>query len=76
MVIASVAMTVVLWGARGTVFAALDRPGVLRWVGLAAVVAIGALAYGAAGQAIGAFGLREFAGTLLRRRRRAVVKPG
>ncbi len=75
MVIASAAMTVVLWGARDTVFAALDRPGVLRWIGLAAVVAIGVLAYGAAGQAIGAFGLREFAGTLLRRRR-VLAKPG
>ena len=44
-------------------FAALDRPGVLRWVGLAALVAIGVLAYGVAGQALGAFDLREFAGT-------------
>ncbi|HEX4260277.1 MAG TPA: murein biosynthesis integral membrane protein MurJ [Acetobacteraceae bacterium] len=76
MAIASVAMAAVLWGARATVFAALDGPGFLRWLGLALVIVIGMLSYAAAGQAIGAFALREFAGALLRRRRPALAKSG
>jgi putative peptidoglycan lipid II flippase len=76
MMIASAAMAAVLWGARATVFTALDGPGFLRWIGLASVIVIGMLSYAAAGQAIGAFALREFAGALLRRRRPALVKSG
>jgi putative peptidoglycan lipid II flippase len=47
-----------------------------RWIGLAMLVGVGVAAYFAAGQAIGAFDLREFAGALLRRRRAAMAKPG
>ena len=59
MVAAAVAMTVVLWGARASVFG-LTAPGVRRWSCWRwRRWSTGGLAYGAALQAIGAYGLRE-----------------
>ena len=74
MLVASAVMGVALWFAERTVFAALDRPFPLRWIGLGLLVAIGMTAYFATGQLIGAFDLREFLGTALRRREKALAK--
>ena len=61
MLAASAVMVVVLWAMQHTVYAALDTGGGhgLRWVGLALLVGGGMAAYGAAGQAFGAFSLGE-----------------
>jgi len=73
--VASVAMAAALVLAERSVFAALNRPHGLRFLGLALLVGLGLAAYFVAGEAIGAFDLREFVGTFLRRRRRAAVPP-
>ncbi|HWA80371.1 MAG TPA: lipid II flippase MurJ, partial [Acetobacteraceae bacterium] len=48
-----------------------EGAGVLRWMRLGVIIAAGVLVYGLAGQALAAFDLREIAGRLARRRRRA-----
>jgi putative peptidoglycan lipid II flippase len=72
MLVAAGAMAAALWALEGTLFAALDTGGGhgLRWIGLVLMVGVGLLAYGTAGQVVGAFDLREAAGRLLRRPRR------
>ena len=74
MLAASCVMAIVLWAAERTIWVALDRPFPFRWIGLFLLVGLGMGAYFAAGQLIGAFDLREFAGTLLRRRGKALAK--
>ena len=78
MLAASAAMGLVLWGMRGTMYAALDTGGGngLRWLGLAVLVGGGLAAYGAAGQALGAFDVREIIGRLARRRRKPAAVQG
>ena len=66
MAAAGLAMVAVLLVLERTEFAALAAHGVLRWLGLALLVAGGIAAYGAAGQLLGAFDLR----TMARRPRR------
>ena len=75
MVLAGGVMAAVLWGMTGSVYAALDTGGGhgLRWLGLALLVGGGMLAYGAAGQGLGAFDLREVVARLARRRRPEAV---
>ena len=58
-VVASLAMGVVLWGAQTLMAEALVTPG-LRYGALAALVAIGAVAYFGLGALIGAFRLADF----------------
>ncbi len=68
MLLAAAAMGVVLaLASRGVP----EGAGVLRWVRLGFIIAAGMLAYGLAGQVLAAFDLREIAGRLGRRRRRA-----
>jgi putative peptidoglycan lipid II flippase len=75
MLIASIAMGLVLLGLQETVFAALAPHGqALRALGLAILVGGGMAAYGAAGQAVGAFDFREILGRLGRRRGRATAE--
>ncbi len=69
MALAATIMGVVLWEAQRTMFAALDRPFPFRWIGLFLLIGIGMASYFAACQLLGAFDLREFAGTALRRKR-------
>ncbi len=72
---ASLAMAVVLLGLQETEFPLLARHGqVARFVGLGILVGCGMAAYGVAGQAIGAFDLRETLGRLRRRRGRAAAE--
>jgi putative peptidoglycan lipid II flippase len=69
---ASVAMAAVVYGLRATAFAALAGQGnMARAAGLAIVVGGGMVAYGVAGQVLGAFDVRDILGRLGRRRRRA-----
>ncbi len=71
MVLASCAMAgvlVVFQRAAMPALMGLHMPG-MRQIGLAAMIACGLAAYGVAGEALGAFSLREAAATLLRRRR-------
>ena len=68
MLAASAAMGLVLWALQATSYAALARHGALRMAGLAVLVGAGLAAYGAAGQALGAFDGREILGRLARRR--------
>jgi putative peptidoglycan lipid II flippase len=73
MVAASVVMALVLFGLQETAYPALALHGqVPRLVGLAILVSGGMAAYGAAGQAVGAFDLRAILGQLGRRRRGAL----
>jgi putative peptidoglycan lipid II flippase len=72
MLAAGLVMVAVLLVLERTAFAAMAGHGALRWVGLALLVAGGAVAYGAAGQLLGAFDLRKVAG----RSRRAADSPG
>lgn len=75
MLAASLAMAAVLFGLQATVFAGLAGGGqAARFLGLAILVGGGALAYGAAGQAVGAFDFRETLARLARRRQRAAAK--
>jgi putative peptidoglycan lipid II flippase len=75
---AALVMVAVLWAMEHTVYAALDTGGGngLRWIGLALLVGSGLLAYAVAGQAFGAFDLREIALRLRRRRDRAAAVQG
>jgi putative peptidoglycan lipid II flippase len=57
---AGLVMIAVLWGL-DAVLHPLAAHGVARWAGLAALVGAGMTAYGAAGQALGAFDLRAMA---------------
>jgi putative peptidoglycan lipid II flippase len=76
MLAAALVMVAVLWTMRHSVFVALDtgEGNGLRWLGLMLLVGTGMAAYGVAGQALGAFDLREIAGRLARRRRPATVQ--
>jgi putative peptidoglycan lipid II flippase len=67
MALAGLAMVVALLVLNHAVFVPLEPSGLLRWVGLGVLVGGGMLAYGLAGQILGAFNLRELAG---RRRQR------
>jgi putative peptidoglycan lipid II flippase len=67
MVLAGLAMVAALLALNHAVFIPLEPIGLLRWVGLGVLVGGGMLAYGLAGQILGAFDLRELAG---RRRQR------
>jgi putative peptidoglycan lipid II flippase len=69
MMVASGAMVGALLLLDATLFDRLD--GAWRWLGIAALVAGGGLAYGGCGEAIGAFHLRELARSLRRRPRAA-----
>lgn len=70
-------MAVVLWVGERAIYAPLDRSGTLRAAGLALLISLGMAAYFGAGQALGAFDLREFGTTLLRRRgARRLAKTG
>jgi putative peptidoglycan lipid II flippase len=60
MLAAGLLMVAVLWGL-DAVLHPLAAHGVARWAGLAALVGAGMAAYGAAGQALGAFDLRAMA---------------
>ena len=66
MAAAAAVMALTLWACERTVFEAAEAVRGLRWVGLAALVALGMGAYALAAQALGAFDVRE----LLRRVRR------
>lgn len=70
MAVAAVAMALTLWASERTIFEAAEAVRGLRWVGLAALVALGLGAYALAGQALGAFDARE---VLRRLRRRGAV---
>ena len=72
MAAAALAMAATLWAAKMTLFAALDAPHGWRFVGLGLLIGLGIGAYAIAGQALGAFDLRE-AARLLRQRRPAVA---
>jgi len=75
MLAASLAMAVVLFGLQETVFPALAHHGqAARFLGLGILVGGGMAAYGAAGQALGAFDFRETLGRLGRRRGRAAAE--
>ena len=75
--LAAVAMAGALWLVRHALFDPVALAGGLRWAALAGLVGAGLLAYAAAGQAVGAFALRELAGRLRRRPRApAAVEPG
>ncbi|MDE2199306.1 MAG: murein biosynthesis integral membrane protein MurJ [Rhodospirillales bacterium] len=65
MLLAALAMAVALGAIDRLVYAPLAGQGVLRWLGLAALIGGGMLVYAAAGQLLGAFD----AAALLRRRR-------
>jgi putative peptidoglycan lipid II flippase len=69
MLLAGLAMVVVLLALRHSVYVPLARSGVGRWFGLGVLVTGGFLAYGVAGQMIGAFDLRELFRGMRRRSR-------
>ena len=75
MLAAALVMVAVLWTVRHSLYDALDTGAGngLRWLGLALLVGSGMAAYGIAGQALGAFDLREIGARLARRRRPAPV---
>jgi putative peptidoglycan lipid II flippase len=70
MLVAACAMGVMLWGAEHSLYAALDTGRLMRTFGLALLIGLGLATYGISGQVLGAFDLRDIAGTLLRRPRR------
>jgi putative peptidoglycan lipid II flippase len=70
MLLAGVVMVAVLWALHWGVYAPLAGRGGWRWLGLAVLVAGGFFSYGAAGQMLSAFDLRELLGGLRRRRDR------
>jgi putative peptidoglycan lipid II flippase len=78
MIAAALVMVGVLYGMRHSVFVAFDtgEGNGLRWLGLVLLVGTGMAAYGLAGQALGAFDLREIAGRLARRRRKPAAVQG
>jgi putative peptidoglycan lipid II flippase len=72
MLVASLAMAAVLLGVQAPLFALVAHHGlVLRLAALGVLVGAGMVAYGAAGQVLGAFNLRQIAGRFARRRRAA-----
>ena len=70
MLLAGLVMVVVLLALDRAVFAPLAARGGWRWLGLAVLVAGGFFSYGAAGQIVGAFDLRELLGGVRRNRYR------
>jgi putative peptidoglycan lipid II flippase len=70
MLLAGLVMVAVLLALRWGVFSPIAGTGFGRWVGLAVLVCGGFLAYGAAGQMLRAFDLRELMGGPRRRRQR------
>jgi putative peptidoglycan lipid II flippase len=66
MLVAAVAMVAALWGLQALAFD--GTTGVFRYLGLAAIVVGGVMAYGLAGEVIGAFHLRDMLGKLRRRK--------
>jgi putative peptidoglycan lipid II flippase len=73
MALAALAMAVACVALQHTVFAALAPGHWLRWLGLAILVGGGMAAYLGVAELLGACNLRDMAGTLLRRRRRAAL---
>lgn len=71
MLLASAAMAITLYFAAPPLFQAAEPTRGLRWVALALLVTIGLAAYAIAGQAMGAFDMREARRMMLRRRARA-----
>ena len=69
MALAALAMATALWAATFVVFEPSEALPGLRWAGLGALVALGLGAYGLAGQALGAFDVRELRDRLRRGRR-------
>jgi putative peptidoglycan lipid II flippase len=69
--LAALVMAAVLWAGERMVYLPLDRGSALRAVGLCLLIGMGGLAYFGAGEVLGAFELRSFAGALLRRRSHA-----
>jgi len=67
MLAAGLAMVAALWGLERFAYAPLAADALWRWAGLAMLVGGGLLAYGVAGEAIGAFRLRALLGRLRRR---------
>ncbi len=76
MLAAAGVMVAALWAMQHSVYVALDTGGGhgLRWLGLALLVTGGMLAYGLAGQALGAFSIGEVLRRLVRRRRTAAMQ--
>jgi putative peptidoglycan lipid II flippase len=70
MLLAGAVMVAVLWALHWGVYAPLAGRSGWRWLGLAVLVAGGFFSYGAAGQMLSAFDLRELLGGLRRRRDR------
>ena len=70
MLAAGLLMCAVLWGLQHTLLTALNTSHGLRWLALGLLVSAGLATYGAAGQTLGGFDLREAARTLAGRRRR------
>jgi putative peptidoglycan lipid II flippase len=73
MALAALAMAAACWGIEHSLFAALAPSHLLRWVGLAVLVAAGITAYLAVAELLGACNLRETANALRRRRRPSMV---
>ena len=69
MAAASIAMAAVLFGARTLLFATQSH-GLIRFLALGALIAIGMLTYGIAAQLFGAYDLREIGRVMSRRRLR------
>ncbi|MBV8522060.1 MAG: hypothetical protein JOY71_08035 [Acetobacteraceae bacterium] len=67
MMMASVAMSVTLWLLQSELFNGTDYVRGSRWAALFILVTIGVGVYGLAGQALGAFDLREARRVLARR---------
>ena len=65
---AALAMAATLWLIQRHAFDPAEMAGGVRWAGLAALVGAGLVAYAGAGSALGAFGVRELAGRIRRRR--------
>ncbi|MDE2581395.1 MAG: murein biosynthesis integral membrane protein MurJ [Rhodospirillales bacterium] len=80
MLLAAVAMAAVLLGTRHMLAGALAERGMVRWLGLCALVAAGAASYFAALPLTGAYGARQALGLLARRRLRpaggSAITPG
>jgi putative peptidoglycan lipid II flippase len=76
MLVAALVMAAALAGAQHALFGLAMPHGVLRLAALAGLIAVGLVAYGAAGQMFGAYDLRELPRTLRRRAARPAVLPG
>ncbi len=75
MLAAGLVMCGMLWAVQDSVFAAFGTAQGLRWAALALLVGSGLAAYGAAGQALGGFDLREAVSSLRGRRKRRASAP-